>query len=187
MRLWRELSRLTRDNLMNYFDLFGIPTQFQVNLDHVTDSYRALQKQYHPDRFATVDDSAKLAVISKAAEINDAYTTLKNPVQRAEYLLKLRGLDIQHETQTLQDPSFLMQQMEYREHLESLPDCDDMFEEIISFEAEIEQGIKVYQDDLAKELDQNNNERAATIIRKLKFMFKLLSELERLEDEHVEL
>lgn len=171
---------------MNYFELFGIEQQFDVELDAITLQYRELQKQFHPDKFATAADSEKLAVVQKSAQINDAYTTLKDPVSRAEYLLKLRGLDIQHETQTLQDPMFLMQQMEYRETLEDLSNSDDMYDAIMEFEEQVNAEIDSFKQQLAVCLQQFDNEAAANLIRKLKFMFKLLHELERLEDEQVE-
>ena len=58
--------------------------------------------------------------MQRAAQINDAFTTLKAPLRRAEYLLSLRGTDIRGEQQTLQDPAFLMQQLEWRERLADL-------------------------------------------------------------------
>ena len=55
--------------------------------------------------------------VQSAAEINDALQILKHPVKRAEYMLSELGVDIRAEQQTLQDPMFLMQQMELREEL----------------------------------------------------------------------
>ncbi|AWB67482.1 co-chaperone HscB [Saccharobesus litoralis] len=170
---------------MNYFELFNIAESFAVDVDAITQTYRELQKQYHPDKFATANDQDKLAVVQKSAEINDAYTTLKHPVSRAEYLLKLRGLDIQHETQTLQDPSFLMQQMEYRERLEDIAALAEPFDAVVEFEQELESEIAGFQQKLTGYIESNENEAAANTIRKLKFMFKLVAELERLEDEQL--
>ncbi|WP_111978441.1 co-chaperone HscB [Algibacillus agarilyticus] len=171
---------------MNYFELFSIPVAFDVDIDAITDTYRALQKKFHPDRFATAADSEKLAIVQKSSEINDAYTTLKNKVSRAEYILKLRGLDIQHETQTLQEPAFLMQQMEYRERLDDISQLTDMFDAVIAFEQTLDEESALLQNKLTAYIENNENEAAANIIRKMKFMAKLQIELERLEDAQVE-
>ena len=171
---------------MNYFELFSISESYTVDIDVITDNYRLLQKQYHPDRFATATESEKLVVVQKSAQINDAYTTLKHPVSRAEYILKLRGLDIQHETQTLQDPSFLMQQMEFRERLEDISAMSDSFDAVVEFEQELESEISSFKNKLSCYIEADENDAAANTIRKLKFMYKLVAELERLEDEQLE-
>ena len=50
--------------------------------------------------------------------MNEAYRTLKSPVQRARHLLELHGVDVAFETNTAMPTEFLMQQMELREALE---------------------------------------------------------------------
>ncbi len=173
---------------MNYFELFECPVSFEVDNAALSEQYLALQKLYHPDRHVGDEAKDKLQVMQKAAEINDAYTTLKDNILRAEYILKLRGLDIQHETKTIQDPSFLMQQMEFRERLEELNDLNDPFDEILAFERDIDSDANALERELADLLkDEQQNEASANIIRKLKFMAKLRHELERLEDELVEI
>ncbi len=173
---------------MNYFELFECPVSFEIDSTELSEQYLALQKLYHPDRHVGDEAKDKLQVMQKAAEINDAYTTLKDNILRAEYILKLRGLDIQHETKTIQDPSFLMQQMEFRERLEELNDLNDPFDEILAFERDIDSDANALERELADLLkDEQQNEASANIIRKLKFMAKLRHELERLEDELVEI
>lgn len=172
---------------MNYFDIFGFKVQFELDTQRLAERYRELQRSLHPDKYATASEQEKRIVVQKSAEINDAQQTLKDPVSRAEYLLKLRGLDIQHETQTLQDPMFLMQQMEYRERLEDIRNADDPFSETVSFEQDVKQQTSSYLTELAQQLNGKQNQAAADTIRKLKFMVKLEQELERLEDDLVEL
>ena len=52
-----------------------------------------------------------------SSTINDAYRTLKNPIDRAAYLLKAQGIDADAPEHTSFAPEFLMQQMEWRETL----------------------------------------------------------------------
>ncbi|KMT65522.1 co-chaperone HscB [Catenovulum maritimum] len=168
---------------MNYFDLFKLPVSFELDSKKLAADYRLLQRHFHPDQYANASDGEKLLAVKKAAEINDAFTTLKSPIARAEYILSLNGLDIAHETQTIQDTAFLMQQMEYREHLEDIENNPDPFDAIVEFEAELAQHVKLFQNQLATQLAESLYNEAADSVRKLKFIVKLQTELERLEDQ----
>lgn len=51
--------------------------------------YRALSRQFHPDYFYNASAAERRASLERSSYLNDAYRTLKNPVARIEYLLKL--------------------------------------------------------------------------------------------------
>ena len=168
---------------MNYFELFNLEVGYDLDVKQLADHYRQLQRAFHPDQYAAGSESEKLMAVKKSAQINDAFSTLKSPVARAEYLLSLAGLDLAHETKTLQDPAFLMQQMEYREHLEDIQHMSDPLSAIVEFEQTLEQEQLALQGKISQQLKTEDFESAANSVRKLKFMFKLISELERLEDQ----
>lgn len=168
---------------MNYFELFDFPVSYDLNTSVLKDRYRDLQRAFHPDRYAAGSQSEKLLAMQKATEINDAFSTLKSPVARAEYLLKLAGLDIAHETTTLKDPAFLMQQMEYREHLEEIEAMSDPFDAIMEFESQLAKEHNALEHRIASLLAEQNYQKTAAEVRKLKFIEKLQAELERLEDQ----
>ncbi|MEJ2764296.1 co-chaperone HscB [Photobacterium sp. MCCC 1A19761] len=167
---------------MNHFELFGLPFQFQLDGSLLSTRFRELQRRFHPDNFATASERDRLMAVQKAAQINDAFQTLKTPTTRAEYMLSERGVDIRGEQQTLQDPVFLMQQMELREALEEIPDAAEPQSALADFE---QQATGLYRAQLA-ELEQLLNdeqwEPAADAVRKLKFIDKLRHEVELLED-----
>jgi len=170
---------------MRYFELFAIPVDYQIDLAIVNKNYLDLQRAVHPDRHANSSSRDKLLAVQNAAEINDALQTLKHPVKRAEYMLSELGVDIRAEQQTLQDPLFLMQQMELREELEELSSSSDPDAAIAQFEQQIKQLDNQYSAQLAEQLasaDEQQWQQAADNIRKLKFVYKLRDELERIED-----
>ncbi|MFO6423681.1 co-chaperone HscB [Motilimonas sp. KMU-193] len=171
---------------MNYFELFGITPDYSLDLASISQTYRELQMQFHPDKFATASESDKLAAMQKASQINDAFQTLKSPLRRAEYLLSLAGVDLQHEQQTLRDPAFLMQQMEWREQLEEIAQSADPDSEIAAFEKLLKTHQETLQQQLISELAAHSYNDAALLVRKLKFMFKLQQELELLEESLLE-
>ena len=170
---------------MNYFELFNLPVSFDVDLSTLPQTYQQLQRLTHPDRFASGSEQEKLVAIQKNAQVNDAYSVLKSPLSRAEYLLSLRGIDLQHEQKTIKDTAFLMQQMEWREELSEISEQTDPLSALESLEDEINQTIKNDLTKLRNLLESEHamaEQNAANIIRQLKFSYKMLSEIELKED-----
>ncbi len=91
---------------MTHFELFGLPIQYELDGSLLSSKFRDLQRQFHPDNFAMASERDRLLSVQKAAQINDAYQALKQPITRAEYILMLNGFDIKGEQKTLQDPGF---------------------------------------------------------------------------------
>ncbi|ENM5897987.1 co-chaperone HscB [Vibrio mimicus] len=168
---------------MNYFELFGLPIQFELDGSLLSSQFRTLQKRFHPDNFATASERDRLLAVQQAAQINDAYQTLKDPIRRAEYLLSLQGIEMNAEQQTLQDPMFLMEQMELREELESVTSCADPAAALLDFESKVTVMHRNYLTQLQRQLAQGEWLAAADQVRKLKFIAKLKNEVERVEDQ----
>ena len=120
--------------------------------------------------------------MQKAAQINDAYQVLKNPISRAEYLLVQHGEDIRGEQQTMQDPMFLMEQMELREELEDIADSSDPEDALFAFEGKVSKMYKQQLSAIQQELESEAWLEAADRVRKLKFIAKLKNEIELVED-----
>jgi molecular chaperone HscB len=100
-------------------------------------------------------------------------------------MLAERGVDIRAEQQTMQDPMFLMQQMELREALEEIPHASDPDSAIMAFDKQIKALDKDFYQQLTGLIDQTEASKlnqAADVVRKLKFIHKLRDELERVED-----
>ena len=102
---------------MDYFALFGLAPAYDLDAEQLRHRLRELQREYHPDRVAHLDDSARHQAVRQSALINDAYETLSHPVKRAHYLLRTRGVALPPEFSTFSDGAFLMEQMALREDL----------------------------------------------------------------------
>ncbi|HEQ3589519.1 co-chaperone HscB [Vibrio harveyi] len=168
---------------MNHFELFGLPSQFQLDGSLLSSQFRELQKRFHPDNFATASERDRLMAVQKAAQINDAYQILKHPISRAEYILAENGTEIRGEQQTMQDPMFLMEQMELREELEDIADSSDPESAIFDFDSKVSKMYKQHLASVEQELDQGLWAEAADRVRKLKFIAKLKNEIELVEDK----
>jgi molecular chaperone HscB len=172
----------------NYFELFGLPSQFTIDLPDLAVRYRELQKKFHPDKFASSTDSERRMASQMAAQINAAYQSLKSPLERGRYLLKLAGIDLDDEKDTQMNPAFLMEQMELREQLESATEAGDPLKRLMQLSNEIEQSIAkrvatlndLLQQDEAEPLNQARN-----LLREMQFLEKLRKDIERKEDELV--
>src|SRR5258708_31042264 len=98
--------------MQTHLELCGLQPAFAVDQQALERSYREIQSRVHPDRFAHAGDAERRASLQWTTRVNEAYRSLKNPVQRASHLLALQGVDVAFETNTAMAPAFLAQQME---------------------------------------------------------------------------
>ena len=92
----------------NHFELFGLVPAFALDIAGLEAAYREIQSKVHPDRFAHAGDAEKRVALMLSTRVNEGYQTLKAPLARARYLLKLQGVDTQEETNTAMPAAFLM-------------------------------------------------------------------------------
>jgi molecular chaperone HscB len=100
------------------FDIFGLAPQFSLERAALDARWKDLQREAHPDRFATASAAAQREAMQWSVRINEAYQRLKDPLKRAAYLCELNGAPIRAEDNTAMPPAFLMQQMQWREDLD---------------------------------------------------------------------
>src|SRR6516162_4701011 len=81
----------------DYFSVFGLALALDLDLAMLEHQFHKLSRKLHPDRFARATDNEKQWSLADTALLNDAYRTLKDPVRRTEYLLKLEGAEIGEE------------------------------------------------------------------------------------------
>ncbi|HTG96445.1 MAG TPA: Fe-S protein assembly co-chaperone HscB [Burkholderiales bacterium] len=159
----------------NHFDLFGLPPAFSIEGEALERSYRDIQSKVHPDRFAHAGDAERRASLQWTTRVNEAYRTLKDPVQRAKHLLELHGVDVAFETNTAMPPDFLVQQMELRESLEEAktPNAlDEMRKTLRQEKAALEKQIGNAID------SKKDYAGAAGLVRKLQFLDRLDEEID---------
>ncbi|WP_257295588.1 Fe-S protein assembly co-chaperone HscB [Endozoicomonas sp. YOMI1] len=174
------------DLTKNYFELFELPVSCQVDQQRLSSQYRALQRAVHPDRFAGGDERQQRLSIQYASHVNEAFNTLKQPLPRAIYLLKLAGRDVDMERNAIMDPGFLMEQMELREAVAEIKSISKPEQEVERLANQVDADIHRYLQQFEgfwvsgaeQDLDQ-----AETVVRKMQFMVKLAAELEQLESE----
>ena len=78
----------------DYFSVFSLEPRLNLDLPALEREFHRLSRRLHPDRFARAEDIEKQWSLADTALVNDAYRTLKDPIRRTEYLLKLVGTEI---------------------------------------------------------------------------------------------
>lgn len=128
----------------NDFELFGLSPAFGIDRALVDERWKDLQRQAHPDRFATSDAASQRLAMQWSVRINEAYQRLKDPLKRAAYLCELRGVPVQAESNTAMPPAFLMQQMQWRETLEDTDEVgalEDLADEVAGERKRVQQSL----------------------------------------------
>ena len=166
----------------SYFEIFQIETSYDVDLDKLSVDYRALQMSVHPDKFVSATDYEKRLSVQWAAQVNAAYDTLKSPLQRAIYLLKLNDKEIEHNPKL--DPMFLMEQIELREELEALEASgEESLPGLDKFKAQITALLGQLEKSFADQMSQQALEESEQTVYKMQFIHKLLLEANQLEEK----
>jgi molecular chaperone HscB len=169
---------------MNYFDLFGLPINYLLDVEALSERYRELQKVAHPDRYANAPEHEQRVALQQATQINEAFEILRDPLKRAIYMLELNGIEVNQDTATTRDSDFLMQQMLLRERLAEVPQQKDPYASLDELLAEVGSMIKTQIAQLAVQLEAGTPDQlqaAREGISKMQFLNKLHNEAEAVE------
>jgi len=168
----------------NHFQVFDLQASFEINTEELAQRYRALQTAVHPDKFANAPDQDRRLAMQKTAQINEAFQTLKNPLARAKYLLKLQDIDLDAETSANMDSEFLMTQMELREELEEIKQTQSV-DSLDKFLATIEQHIENLEKTLIQQFADSDFQSASDSVRQWQFFSRLHEEALALEENFI--
>ncbi len=170
------------DLTQDHFSLFGLPAGYELDREVLEARFRELQRAVHPDRFASASDQERRLAMQKAAQVNEAYRVLRDPLARARYLLELRGHAFDDERSTHQDPEFLMEQMELREALGEVREQSDPLGALDGLMRRIQARLDALETELAAVLaNAQATDAAAELVQRMQFFRKLEQEAEALE------
>jgi molecular chaperone HscB len=87
----------------SYFSLFQLPQHLNLDVAALEKQFYALSRRLHPDRFAAKPGYEQDAALTASSHLNDAYRTLKDPISRTQYLLKLEGVELEEQSKAATD------------------------------------------------------------------------------------
>jgi len=76
---------------MDHFNRLGLPRRFSLDSAALEREFLARSRAIHPDYHQLGSSAEQAASVEWSAALNEAYTTLKDPFKRAEYLMQLEG------------------------------------------------------------------------------------------------
>src|SRR5208283_3570036 len=83
---------------VDYFTFFGFPRKLELDTAALEKEFYALSRHLHPDVFAQSNDQERAWSLEQSSMLNDAYRTLKDPIKRTEYLLRLEGVELEEQS-----------------------------------------------------------------------------------------
>ncbi len=166
----------------NPFATLGIAPSFDVDLASLEKTHRELSRAFHPDRYLAAGASERREALSRAVEVNEAWRVVRDPIARAEALLRLRGVAVDEGHEPAASPDFLMEMLEQREELAE------------AREARNAGAVRALADSIRVRSGQTERELAngfaadepAPLLRKLgelRFYRRFLDEVSAIEDE----
>jgi molecular chaperone HscB len=119
---------------VDYFTFLGFPRKLNLDTAALEKEFYALSRRLHPDVFGQADDRERAWSLEQSSVLNDAYRTLKDPIKRTEYLLRLEGIELEEQSkqatekaratgelkQQVVPPDLLEEVFELNMHLEEL-------------------------------------------------------------------
>ncbi len=76
---------------LDYFTCFGLPRRLVIDTNVLETKFYELSRAFHPDFYQNKSDAEQTISLGNSAMLNTAYRTLRDPIQRAEYLLDLEA------------------------------------------------------------------------------------------------
>jgi molecular chaperone HscB len=106
--------------MLDPFATLGLPLRFALDPKEVEARHRELSKALHPDRYTGSASAERRMALSKAIEVNEAHRLVRDPVRRAEAILRISGLgdEVGETREPKPDAAFLMDVLEEREALD---------------------------------------------------------------------
>jgi molecular chaperone HscB len=150
---------------MDYFEFLDLPRNLAIDAGDLEKRFYALSKQLHPDLHSRKSPAEREQAEESTAVLNDAYRTLRDPITRAEYLLKLEGFDVGEQSTKDVPPELLEEVFELNMALEEadLPQLETARRKFEGMRGELDAELQ----QTFGRWDATNNREALTAVRGL--------------------
>ena len=87
----------------DFFRFFGLPRKLNLDVATLEREFYRLSRRLHPDVSARASREEQQWSLEKSSQLNDAYRTLKDPIERTAYLLTLEGVQLEEQSKAATD------------------------------------------------------------------------------------
>src|SRR5215469_8992500 len=99
----QECGKMQPPVPVDYFTFFELPPKLNLDTAQLEREFYALSRKLHPDINAKANSNEQEWSLEKTSQLNDAYRTLKDPISRTEYLLRLQGVQLEEQSKAATD------------------------------------------------------------------------------------
>jgi molecular chaperone HscB len=85
---------------VDYFTFFGLGRKLNVDVPTLEKDFYELSRKLHPDLNARAGTQEQQWSLEQSSLLNDAYRTLRDPIKRTQYLLKLEGVELEEQSKS---------------------------------------------------------------------------------------
>lgn len=85
---------------VDYFTFFGLPRKLDLDVAALDKDFYELSRKLHPDLNAQAGSKEQEWSLQQSSLLNDAHRTLKDPIKRTQYLLKLEGVELEEQSKS---------------------------------------------------------------------------------------
>lgn len=82
----------------DHFAFFGLPRKLDLDVSQLERDFYLLSRKLHPDLYGTANTREQEWSLEQTSKLNDAYRTLKDPIARTQYLLRLEGVELEEQS-----------------------------------------------------------------------------------------
>lgn len=168
---------------MNYFELFEIPLQFEVDAIKIRPKFLELSRKYHPDFHSHENEINQEKLIEICAAVNKGWQVFQEPLATLYYALQLSGKITEQDNPTL-SADFLMEMMELNEQLveKNSNQCAILQEKLHQYKKELYEGVKSLLVKSPAATAEIEFERIKEYYYKSKYLDRIQKRIESAED-----
>ena len=164
------------------FETLGIEARFDLDLNALAERHRALSGALHPDRYASGSAGERRLALEKAVAVNEAWRTLRDPVKRAETLLRRSGVEVGETAEPRPSPELLMEMMEIREELAEAQQKRDL-DRIHKLAERMRARERLVLERLQTGFARGADEGLVPVLGELRYIRRFFEQLDAIEEE----
>lgn len=170
------------DPTLDHFARLGLDRGWTIDRDALERGYLERSRRYHPDRHVGADSSTRRAAVEHSSALNQGYRTLRDPVARAEYLVKLGGVDLDSSDPQTGAPhpeqAMLIEMIERREQLDDLLRAGADEDALSELRDQVEDELDAVFDQAIAALTHNDIRAAAAALVQRRYLQRFIGEID---------